>query len=119
MGTTLGEALLAIHKSYAGLLLPLLDTGKIKGLSHITGGGIIGNTKRIVPEGLTLHIDWNSWSIPPIYSIIQKTGTIADEEMRKAFNLGIGMIIAVSPENVDFIMNACTKDNPKIIGELR
>ena len=119
LGMTLAEALLAVHKSYAKLLLPLLDAGNIKGLSHITGGGIVGNTKRIVPEGLELHIDWNSWNMPPIYSIIQKAGNIADEEMRKAFNLGIGMILAVAPEHVDSIMESTKSEHPIVIGSLR
>ena len=119
LGGTLGEALLAVHRSYANLLLPLIDKGNIKALSHITGGGIVGNTKRIVPEGLELDIDWSSWTIPPIFSIIQQAGSIADEEMRKAFNLGIGMIIAVSPEHVDEMMQACASEKPIIIGSLK
>jgi phosphoribosylformylglycinamidine cyclo-ligase len=58
----------------------------LKGISHITGGGIIGNTKRIVPKGLSLDIDWNSWQLPPIFQLIQKVGKIDDEEMRNVFN---------------------------------
>jgi phosphoribosylformylglycinamidine cyclo-ligase len=119
LGGTLGEALLAVHRSYANLLLPLINKGNIKALSHITGGGIVGNTKRIVPEGLELHIDWSSWTVPPIFSIIQQAGSIIDEEMRKAFNLGIGMIIAVAPEHVDEMMQACASEKPVIIGSLK
>ncbi|MGA1415126.1 MAG: hypothetical protein ACO323_08810 [Candidatus Kapaibacteriota bacterium] len=66
-----------------------------------------------------MHIDWSSWTIPPIFSIIQQAGSIADEEMRKAFNLGIGMIIAVAAEQLDEIMQACASEKPMIIGSLR
>jgi phosphoribosylformylglycinamidine cyclo-ligase len=118
LGMSLGEALLAVHISYAQTLLPLIQQGDIKGLSHITGGGIIGNTKRIVPQDLALSINWNSWERPAIYSMIQHAGNIPEEEMRKAFNLGIGMIIAVTPDKVEHILSSCSAYAPKVIGQL-
>ena len=98
--------------------MPLIQLGDIKGLSHITGGGIIGNTKRIVPQDLELSINWNSWDRPAIYSMIQHSGNISEDEMRKAFNLGIGMIVAVTPDKVEHILSACSAYSPKVIGQL-
>jgi len=96
---TLGEELLKIHKSYFKLITYLSSNIEIKGFSHITGGGIIGNTKRILPEGLNLKINWSSWDVPSIFKIIQKAGQVSDDEMRTVFNLGIGLIAIVSKEN--------------------
>lgn len=99
LGGTIADALLAVHRSYAPIILPILPDNLISGLSHITGGGIVGNTNRIVPEGLALDIDWNAWQLPPIFQLIQREGNISDEEMRHVFNLGIGLIIVCRPEN--------------------
>jgi len=101
-GRTVGEALLAIHRSYLKPVAALQDAGvKIAGLSHITGGGIHGNTSRILPEGLCLDLKNGSWPVPEIFQLIQSLGNIADEEMLRAFNLGIGLIIILSTEEYD------------------
>lgn len=118
LGTSLGEALLAIHRSYLNIITPMLDARLIAALSHITGGGIIGNTKRILPAGTALEIDWNAWETPAIFNIIQRTGTIAIEEMREAFNLGIGMILCVEEENVDTVVGMCKSENPVVLGRI-
>lgn len=118
MNETIGVALLHVHKSYLNNVQPLIENQLLTGISHITGGGIVGNTSRIMPEGCELDIDWNSWENLPIFELIQKTGNISDEEMRKAFNLGIGMILITRPENVDKIISACQSDNPLIIGKV-
>jgi len=77
----------------------------IKGLSHITGGGIVGNTKRILPPGTSLDINWNSWEWPTIFKIIKDTGEVETEEMRHVFNLGIGMIIVCEESKaISFLM---------------
>ncbi|MDP4115135.1 MAG: phosphoribosylformylglycinamidine cyclo-ligase [Bacteroidota bacterium] len=98
LNRTLGEELLTVHKSYLKLISGLKDKFTIKGFSHITGGGIIGNTKRIVPEGLGMQIDWNNWDIPKIFQFIQENGKIADDEMRSVFNLGIGLVAVISKD---------------------
>ena len=116
---TIGEELLAVHKSYLHIVSPLLVKKLLKGISHITGGGIIGNTKRIVPKGLSLDIDWNSWQLPPIFQLIQKVGKIADDEMRNVFNLGIGMILVVSQNNVDTCLEMLKVEKPVIIGKVK
>jgi phosphoribosylformylglycinamidine cyclo-ligase len=98
---TIGEELLSIHKSYLKLITELKNNMYVKAFSHITGGGIEGNTSRVVPEELKLKVDWNSWEIPPIFQLIKDTGKISDEEMRLAFNLGIGLIAIVDKNDYD------------------
>ena len=96
---SIGEELLKVHKSYLKLISLLKENIEIKAFSHITGGGILGNTKRVVPDNLTLDIDWKSWQVPPLFKLIQETGNISDEEMRKAFNMGIGLIAIINPKD--------------------
>ena len=119
LGETVGEALLKIHRSYLNEVHPLVEKELLTGISHITGGGIIGNTKRIIPEGLELQIDWKKIDLPPIFKLIQKTGDISDEEMRKTFNLGVGMILASRPENAEKIKNEIKNMNIKEIGKIK
>ncbi len=99
LNKSLGDELLSIHRSYLKLINLMKNKIDIKGISHITGGGIVGNTKRIVPEGLKIEIDWKSWNVQPIFKLIKETGNISDEEMRDVFNIGIGLIFIVSKEN--------------------
>ena len=118
LGTTIGDSLLKTHKSYLHNVQPLLEFNLLRGISHITGGGIIGNTKRIIPEGRALSIDWNSWELPPIFKLIQKEGEISDDEMRHVFNLGIGMILVVEKSIVDKALEMTKDVNSKVIGEI-
>ncbi len=118
LGTTVGEALLAVHKSYLHPILPLVNDDLVHGLSHITGGGIVGNTSRIVREGLTMDINWGSWQMPPIFDVIRKAGNIAEEEMRHVFNLGIGLIAIVAEANVDAVMQRLAAEQPIVIGRI-
>lgn len=121
LGTILGEELLKIHRSYFRVVFPLLKDGLILGISHITGGGILGNTKRILPKGLNLKIDWFAWEVPTIFKLIQKLGEITDEEMRNVFNLGLGLILVASKENVDTILLRLkeeAKEQCFVIGEI-
>ncbi|MFN3305747.1 MAG: phosphoribosylformylglycinamidine cyclo-ligase [Candidatus Kapaibacteriota bacterium] len=119
LGIILGEELLRVHRSYFRTVYPLVEEGLVLGISHITGGGILGNTKRILPQGLELNVDWSSWEMPPIFKLIQRLGEISDEEMRNVFNLGIGLVLIVSKEYVDTILLRL-KDREKcyIIGEV-
>jgi phosphoribosylformylglycinamidine cyclo-ligase len=117
LGQTLGEALLAVHKSYLPAVRPLLEEGLVHGLSHITGGGIVGNTKRILPTGTTLDINWNAWEIPPIFRLIQSAGSVDDESMREAFNLGIGLVMVAPEENIDRITTLCG-EKPIVLGRI-
>jgi len=117
---TLGDELLKIHKSYFKLITYLKENINIKGLSHITGGGIIGNTNRILPENMELRVNWNAWEIPQIFKLIQKAGNITDEEMRKVFNLGIGLIAIVDKDNVEKAIELSRQINEElvVIGEV-
>jgi phosphoribosylformylglycinamidine cyclo-ligase len=120
LGSTLGEELLRIHKSYLRLISHLIKNMRIKGFSHITGGGIIGNTKRVLPEGLKLNIEWDKWEIPAIFRLIQQTGNVATDEMRNVFNLGIGLvaIISADDENKINLLSNEVNEHPVKIGEV-
>jgi len=99
--STIGEKLLTIHKSYLGLISSLKEIDGVNGFSHITGGGLISNTKRVLPEGMDLDIDWESWDRPEIFKLIQETGNVPEEDMRRTFNLGIGLVAIVSSDALD------------------
>jgi len=120
LGTTIGEALLRVHRCYLPIVEPLLERFEIKGMSHITGGGIVGNTMRIIPEGLKLKIDWSIWERPPIFDLIQKSGNVPEEEMQKTFNLGIGYILIVPKTQADTVLNALESQSEKavVMGEV-
>lgn len=104
LGTTVGEALLWTHRCYLRVIIPIIEKFDIHGLSHITGGGILGNTRRILPEGMSLEIDWDSWKRPELFNIIQKKGDISEKEMRKVFNCGIGYVIILEDTQVKSVM---------------
>jgi phosphoribosylformylglycinamidine cyclo-ligase len=95
LGMSVGESLLKVHRSYLGAVKPLLARFDIRGLSHITGGGIVGNTQRILPRGRSLNIRWDAWERPPIFGLIQRSGSVPEEDMRRTFNLGVGLVIIV------------------------
>jgi phosphoribosylformylglycinamidine cyclo-ligase len=114
LGRTLGEELLEPHRSYYHQLKPLLSL--IKGMAHITGGGLIGNVPRVLPKGLAAEFRSQTWSVPPIFQLIQKRGNVDRDEMYRVFNMGIGMVIICSPENVDQLTKALPE--AKVIGEV-
>jgi phosphoribosylformylglycinamidine cyclo-ligase len=120
LGKTLGEELLSIHRSYYPTIQALMAQIDVRGFSHITGGGIVGNTMRIIPKGLSLKIDWKSWIVPHIFALIQNAGAVPDEDMRKTFNLGIGCIAIVPPKEVDRAMATMFGygEKPSVIGEV-
>jgi len=117
---TLGEELLRVHKSYLKLIRELKTNVNVKGFSHITGGGIIGNTSRIIPEGLNIKIHWGNWDAPPIFKLIQNTGNISSEEMRKVFNEGIGLIVVVAQEQEEMTLQVALtqKEHAIVVGEV-
>lgn len=96
LGLTLGEELLRPTRIYVKAFMALRDSFEIKGMAHITGGGISGNLPRILPEGTCANIKTGSWDVPEIFRLIEKTGHISQEEMRKTFNMGIGYIMITS-----------------------
>ncbi len=97
-GRTVAEELLRPHRSYVATLGPALERDQILGLAHITGGGILDNLPRTLPEGLGARIDPTSWLIPPVFATLQDLGNVPEPDMFRTFNMGIGMIAAVRPE---------------------
>jgi phosphoribosylformylglycinamidine cyclo-ligase len=106
LGTTIGRALLAAHRSYLPIVGPLLATGVIKGMAHITGGGITDNLPRILPGGTGAVVARSAWKVPPIFQWLQRTGEVADAEMLRTFNMGIGLIIVCAPGDAEAVLHA-------------
>jgi phosphoribosylformylglycinamidine cyclo-ligase len=94
-GATVGDALLAVHRSYLKPIRALIEKGLLRGAAHITGGGITGNTPRMLPAGLAAAIDTAAWRIPPLFEMLRRIGNIPEEDYRRTFNLGVGMILTV------------------------
>jgi phosphoribosylformylglycinamidine cyclo-ligase len=103
LGMTVGEALLQPHKSYLGALEGLLDGGAVKGLVHITGGGLLENIPRILPEGVSVHVRRGSWPVLDVFKLMQEAGNVAEAEMFRTFNMGVGMVVVCAPEDVPAI----------------
>jgi phosphoribosylformylglycinamidine cyclo-ligase len=120
-GKTLGEALMAPTRIYVKSLLPLLKAGLVKGGAHITGGGLIENPPRCIAEGLEPVFDWEAWDMPPVFAWLQQVGGVADHEMRRTFNCGVGFVVIVSPENAGPVLAALINvgEDAFICGELR
>jgi phosphoribosylformylglycinamidine cyclo-ligase len=95
VGATVGDALLKVHRSYLKAIRALMAAGLLRGAAHITGGGITDNTPRILPKGTAVAIDTASWRVPPIFEVLRRIGNIPEDDYRRTFNLGVGMIFAV------------------------
>jgi phosphoribosylformylglycinamidine cyclo-ligase len=104
LGTTIGAALLQPHRSYLPLIRPILPSGLIKGMAHITGGGITDNLPRILPRGAAARIDRSAWQVPPLFQWLQRTGQVPDDDMYRTFNMGIGLIIACADVAADQVL---------------
>jgi phosphoribosylformylglycinamidine cyclo-ligase len=101
LGTTVGDALLARHRSYATEVRPLLDARVVKGLAHVTGGGMTENLPRTLPEGCAAEINLRAWSVPPLFGLLQERGQIARDEMFRAFNMGVGLIVVCGARDAE------------------
>jgi len=99
LGVTVADALLAPHRSYLHVVRPLLERRLVKGMAHITGGGLTENVPRVLPEGLVPRVDRGSWPVPPLFQLLQQRGRIASDEMYRAFNMGVGFVIVASPNH--------------------
>jgi len=119
-GETLGDALLRVHRSYLKPIRALVDADLTSGLAHVTGGGIEGNTKRVIPEGLSLEVSWNSWTRPALFGLIQELGDVPETDMRSTFNLGIGLVIVARSDRADEAMAALEAmgEEPLSIGRI-
>jgi phosphoribosylformylglycinamidine cyclo-ligase len=120
VGDTVAGALLRTHRSYLTCMRPLLERKLVKGMAHITGGGIPGNLSRILPAGTDARIHNGTWPIPPLFSFLQKSGDVSNGEMFRAFNMGIGMTVVVGSDHVDVALGILkdTGEDPKVIGEI-
>jgi phosphoribosylformylglycinamidine cyclo-ligase len=110
----LGEVLLAPHRCYWSSVKPLLDRGWLKGLVHITGGGITDNTPRILPKGVCAEVRLGSWPVLPIFDLIAKRGNVPHDDMLRTFNMGLGMLLIVSPRDLPKVTSALKKLREKV-----
>ena len=101
---TVADALLTPTRLYIAAALPLIRNGRVKGLAHITGGGLTDNVPRMLPDTLTFDIDYGAWKRPAVFQWLQETGGIAEDEMRRAFNCGIGLVMAVAADDADGVL---------------
>ena len=116
---SVGEVLLAVHRSYAAALRPVL--GDVHALAHVTGGGIVGNLARVLPPGVEAVVDAGSWPWPPLFRVLMRAGQVGRAEMRRVFNLGVGMIAVVARHDVETIVRAAGRAQVQawLIGEVR
>jgi phosphoribosylformylglycinamidine cyclo-ligase len=115
---SIGEALLAVHRSYYRSVQPVLD--RVHGLAHITGGGIPGNLVRILPQDCTATVDPGSWELPPLFTFMQQAGQISPQEMREVFNLGVGLVAVLPPDSIAAAQAAAMNDGVTtwVMGEI-
>jgi len=119
-GKTLAQALLAPTRIYVKTVLPHLKAGRIKGLAHITGGGLVENPPRAIAEGLVAKFDWNAWALPPVFAWMQEVGGVSDHELRRTFNCGVGLMLIVSPEALSQVLEDLIRagEDAFVMGEL-
>jgi phosphoribosylformylglycinamidine cyclo-ligase len=119
-GETVGEALLRPHRSFLPAVLPLLGEGLLRGMAHITGGGLLDNLPRMLPAGLAAELDPSAWTTPAIFDLLVEEGGITPAERYRAFNMGIGFVLAVAPEAVDGIQGRLAAGGaaPAVVGRV-
>jgi phosphoribosylformylglycinamidine cyclo-ligase len=117
LGRSVGEELLSPHKNYSTNLWPLLQTHPVKGLAHITGGGLLDNVPRILGKSLDAVISKSAWEIPPVFRIIAEGSGAPEDEMMRAFNMGVGMVIVIGSDEADSLATAL-KDAGETVFEL-
>jgi phosphoribosylformylglycinamidine cyclo-ligase len=118
---TVGDALLEPHRSYLPMVQPLLAAGRIKGMAHITGGGITDNLPRILPHGTAAVVDATTWTVPPIFRWLQSAGHVAPAEMMRTFNMGIGLIIVTARDQAEALIGELAARggrDSRVIGEI-
>jgi phosphoribosylformylglycinamidine cyclo-ligase len=121
LGVSVAEALLEPHRSYLPVVRPLLDTGRIKGMAHITGGGITDNLPRVLPRGTEALVHLGSWEVPPIFRWLERAGAVPQPDMLRTFNMGVGLILVVAAADADAVigaMRAGGESAVRVIGEV-
>lgn len=104
-GKTLAQALMAPTRIYIKSVLPQIKKGRVKGCAHITGGGLIENPPRAIAEGLVAKFDWEAWTLPPVFQWLAETGGVAEHEMRRTFNCGVGLVLIVDPHDLPDVLD--------------
>jgi phosphoribosylformylglycinamidine cyclo-ligase len=119
-GKSLAEALLAPTRIYVKTVLPHLKAGRVEGLAHITGGGLIENPPRAIAEGLAPRFDWSAWALPPVFQWLQEVGGVADHELRRTFNCGVGLVLIVDTHDLPDVLEGLARagEDAFVIGEL-
>ncbi len=119
-GVSVGEALLATHRSYLAPLTPLLEAGLVHAMAHITGGSFYDNIPRVLPEGLDVVIRSGSWPVPPVFQVIEQEGHVSFEEMHRVFNMGIGMVLFIEPSRAAEVTDrlASVGERPYFVGNV-
>jgi phosphoribosylformylglycinamidine cyclo-ligase len=110
LGTTVADALLAPHRSYLSAVRPLVERNFVKGLAHITGGGITENVPRTLPEGCAAEIERRAWEVPPLFRFLQQRGSIATDEMFRVFNMGIGLVVVCAERDSESVIQTLTRE---------
>jgi phosphoribosylformylglycinamidine cyclo-ligase len=121
LGRTIGDALLEPHRSYLQLVRSLLDGGRIKGMAHITGGGITENLPRVLPHGTAAVIDCAAWQVPPLFTWLQQNGQVPADDMFRTFNMGIGLIIVAARDRAEQLLEELAARggrDARVIGEV-
>lgn len=120
-GVSLADALMAPTKIYIKSVLPLCKAGLIKAAAHITGGGLIENPPRVIPDHLQADFDWSAWELPPVFRWLKQAGGVADHEMRRTFNCGVGLMLVVAPENAEPVLAALLNadETAFVVGQLK
>ena len=121
LSRTVGDALLEPHRSYLPFIRPLLDGGRIKGMAHITGGGITDNLPRVLPHGTAALIETSAWEVPPIFRWLQQSGNIPGDDMMRTFNMGIGLIIVTGRDDAESLIGELAARggrDARLIGEI-
>ncbi|MGZ3404462.1 MAG: AIR synthase-related protein, partial [Phenylobacterium sp.] len=111
---------MAPTRIYVKTVLPHLKAGRIEGLAHITGGGLIENPPRAIADGLVARFDWNAWLPPPVFGWLQEVGGVSDLELRRTFNCGVGLMLIVDPHDLPEVLEGLVRDGEDafVIGEL-
>jgi len=122
LSRTVGDALLEPHRSYLSIVKPILDGGRrIKGMAHITGGGITDNLPRVLPHGTAAVVDTSAWEVPPIFTWLQRSGDIPRDDMLRTFNMGVGLIIVTGRDHAEALIDELAARggrNARVIGEI-
>jgi phosphoribosylformylglycinamidine cyclo-ligase len=120
-GKTLGEVLLAPTKIYVKALQPFFSGSRVKAAAHITGGGLIENVPRMLPEGLGAEIDTAAWEVPQVFKWLQEKGQLSHEDLYETFNMGIGLVLSVRKEDVQFVMDTLqgSGETAYVIGKVK